>query len=1093
MQMGIGVSTFRCQTIEERRMLPDEIKKATNKNQIFKPTVCSVHPGEVLKLNCPLPATGTITWTKDGSFLGTNNRTLIEHEVLQIRDAMPKDSGLYACTSMGKDTVCFIVNVTDATWSGDDEDDTDRSEDTWADGVQISAPYWTSSAKMEKKLHAVPAANTVKFRCAAGGFPQPALRWLKNGRPFQQEDRMGGYKVRLQHWTLIMENVLPSDKGNYTCLAENVYGSINHTYTLDVVERSPHRPILMASLPANTTVRIGEDAQFQCKVYSDAQPHIQWEKHITLNGSQYGPDGDPYVKVLKSSEILTDIEFLTITNVTEEDAGEYFCKASNYIGEVSQSAWLTVIPDPSNKCQISKPTVSSVHPGEVLKIICPLPATGTITWTKDGSSLWTTNRTLFEHEVLQIRDATPKDSGLYACTSESKETFCFLVNITGAPYWTSSAKMEKKLHAVPAANTVKFRCAAGGFPQPALRWLKNGRPFRQEDRMGGYKVRLQHWTLIMESVVPSDKGNYTCLVENRFGSINHTYTLDVVERSPHRPILQAGQPANTTVRVGEDAQFQCKVYSDAQPHIQWLKHITRNGSRYGPDGHPYVKVLKTAGVNTTDKEIEVLYLPNVTFEDAGEYTCLAGNSIGISYQTATLTVLPVLEKSPGPISPDYVEIAIYCAGVFLIACMVGIVVVCRMRNTAKKPDFGSPPAVHKLTKQIPLRRQVSADSSSSMNSSTPLVRITMRRSSAHDEPIPEYDLPKDPLWEFARDRLTLGKPLGEGCFGQVVMAEALGIDKDKPKDAVTVAVKMLKDDATEKDLSDLVSEMEMMKMIGKHKNIINLLGACTQDGPLYVIVEYASKGNLREYLRARRPPGMEYSYDIARVSDEQLTFKDLVSCTYQVARGMEYLASQKCIHRDLAARNVLVTESNVMKIADFGLARDVHNIDYYKKTTNGRLPVKWMAPEALFDRVYTHQSDVWSFGVLMWEIFTLGGSPYPGIPVEELFKLLKEGHRMDKPGNCTNELYMMMKDCWHAIPSQRPTFKQLVEDLDRILTLNTNEEYLDLCAPTEQYSPSFPDTRSSCSSGDDSVFSHDPLPDEPCLPKYQHINGNIKR
>ncbi|CAG6017751.1 unnamed protein product [Menidia menidia] len=836
---------------EEATLEPEE---TSNKNQISKPTVCSVHPGEVLKLSCPLPVTGTITWTKDGSSLGSNNRTLIEQEVLQIRDATPKDSGLYACTSVGKDTVCFIVNVTgesgsrkdrmgqarmvhrtrrgraelglvdsevaveesltNAISSGDDEDDTEQSEDSGADGVQLSAPFWTSSAKMEKKLHAVPAANTVKFRCAAGGHPEPTLTWFKNGRPFRQEDRMGGYKVRLNHWTLIMESVVPSDKGNYTCIVKNDFGSINHTYTLDVVERSPHRPILQAGLPANTTVRVGEDARFVCKVYSDAQPHIQWLKHITQNGSRLGPDGHAYVKVLKSSGInSSDVEILTLTNVTEENAGEYICKVSNYIGDASQSGWLTVIP--------AAPT-----------------------------------------QLLGL----------------------------------------------------------------------------------------------------------------------------------------------------------------------------------------------TAGVNTTDKEIEVLYLPNVTFEDAGEYTCLAGNSIGLSYQTATLTVLPALEKSPGPLSPDYVEIAIYCAGVFLIACMVGIVVVCRMKNTAKKPDFGGQPTVHKLTKQIPLRRQVSADSSSSMNSNTPLVRITTRRSSAHDEPIPEYDLPEDPRWEFARDRLTLGKPLGEGCFGQVVMAEALGVDKDKPKEPVTVAVKMLKDDATEKDLSDLVSEMEMMKMIGKHKNIINLLGACTQDGPLYVIVEYASKGNLREYLRARRPPGMEYSYDIARVSDEQLTFKDLVSCTYQVARGMEYLASQK-----------------------------------------GRLPVKWMAPEALFDRVYTHQSDVWSFGVLMWEIFTLGGSPYPGIPVEELFKLLKEGHRMDKPGNCTNELYMMMKDCWHAISSHRPTFKQLVEDLDRILTLSTNEEYLDLCAPAEQYSPSFPDTRSSCSSGDDSVFSHDPLPDEPCLPKYQHINGNVKR
>ncbi|XP_045659256.1 fibroblast growth factor receptor 2 isoform X12 [Ursus americanus] len=618
----------------------------------------------------------------------------------------------------------------------------------------------------------------------------------------------------------------------------------------------------------------------------------------------------------------------------------------------------------------------------------------------------------------------------------------------GAPYWTNTEKMEKRLHAVPAANTVKFRCPAGGNPAPTMRWLKNGKEFKQEHRIGGYKVRNQHWSLIMESVVPSDKGNYTCVVENEYGSINHTYHLDVVERSPHRPILQAGLPANASTVVGGDVEFVCKVYSDAQPHIQWIKHVEKNGSKYGPDGLPYLKVLKHSGINSSNAEVLALF--NVTEADAGEYICKVSNYIGQANQSAWLTVLP---KQQAPVrekeitaSPDYLEIAIYCIGVFLIACMVVTVILCRMKTTTKKPDFSSQPAVHKLTKRIPLRRQVtvSAESSSSMNSNTPLVRITTRLSSTADTPmlagVSEYELPEDPKWEFPRDKLTLGKPLGEGCFGQVVMAEAVGIDKEKPKEAVTVAVKMLKDDATEKDLSDLVSEMEMMKMIGKHKNIINLLGACTQDGPLYVIVEYASKGNLREYLRARRPPGMEYSYDINRVPEEQMTFKDLVSCTYQLARGMEYLASQKCIHRDLAARNVLVTENNVMKIADFGLARDINNIDYYKKTTNGRLPVKWMAPEALFDRVYTHQSDVWSFGVLMWEIFTLGGSPYPGIPVEELFKLLKEGHRMDKPANCTNELYMMMRDCWHAVPSQRPTFKQLVEDLDRILTLTTNED-----------------------------------------------------
>uniref|UniRef100_A0A663NFE5 Fibroblast growth factor receptor n=1 Tax=Athene cunicularia TaxID=194338 RepID=A0A663NFE5_ATHCN len=664
---------------------------------------------------------------------------------------------------------------------------------------------------------------------------------------------------------------------------------------------------------------------------------------------------------------------------------------------------------------------------------------------------------------------------------------------SGVPFWTRPDKMEKKLLAVPAANTVRFRCPAGGNPTPSIYWLKNGKEFKGEHRIGGIKLRHQQWSLVMESVVPSDRGNYTCVVENKYGNIRHTYQLDVLERSPHRPILQAGLPANQTVVVGSNVEFHCKVYSDAQPHIQWLKHVEVNGSKYGPDGTPYVTVLKTAGVNTTDKELEILYLRNVTFEDAGEYTCLAGNSIGFSHHSAWLTVLPAEELMEMDDSGSvYAGILSYSTGFVLFVLVVIVVIVCRMKMPNKKAM--NTPTVQKVSKFPLKRQQVSLESNSSMNSNTPLVRIT--RLSSSDGPmlanVSELELPPDPKWELARSRLTLGKPLGEGCFGQVVMAEAIGIDKDKPNKAITVAVKMLKDDATDKDLSDLVSEMEMMKMIGKHKNIINLLGACTQDGPLYVLVEYASKGNLREYLRARRPPGMDYSFDTCKLPEEQLTFKDLVSCAYQVARGMEYLASQKCIHRDLAARNVLVTEDNVMKIADFGLARDVHNIDYYKKTTNGRLPVKWMAPEALFDRVYTHQSDVWSFGVLLWEIFTLGGSPYPGIPVEELFKLLKEGHRMDKPANCTHDLYMIMRECWHAVPSQRPTFKQLVEDLDRVLTVTSTDEYLDLSVPFEQYSPAGQDTHSTCSSGDDSVFAHDLLPDEPCLPKHPPCNGVIR-
>ncbi|XP_034727218.1 fibroblast growth factor receptor 1-A isoform X1 [Etheostoma cragini] len=768
----------------------------------------------------------------------------------------------------------------------------------------------------------------------------------------------------------------------------------------------------------------------------------------------------------------------------------------------------------------------TLYLGDRLELSCSakdsLPA---VNWTKDHVAVVDGEHARIRNDQLEIETVELTDSGLYACTTFGNHSIYFNVTVDTlassedddedeessseeakllgsqkllpmAPQWAHPEKMEKKLHAVPASKTVKFRCQASGNPPPTLKWYKNGKEFKRDHRIGGFKVRDHVWTIIMESVVPSDKGNYTCVVENQYGSINHTYQLDVVERSPHRPILQAGLPANRTAVVGSDVEFECKVFSDPQPHIQWLKHIEINGSRVGSDGLPYVRVLKHSGVNSSDAQVLTLY--NVTEEESGEYICKVSNYIGEANQSAWLTVTRY-EPTAVPHYPQanhtYLEVVIYCVGFFIIAVMIGIAIIVKIRTSSKKSDFNSQLAVHKLAKSIPLRRQVtvSVDSSSSIHSGVMLVRPSRLSSSGSPmlSGVSEYELPQDPRWELFRDRLVLGKPLGEGCFGQVVMGEALGLDKEKPNRVTKVAVKMLKSDATEKDLSDLISEMEMMKIIGKHKNIINLLGACTQDGPLYVIVEYASKGNLREFLRARRPPGMEYCYNPDQVPVENMSIKDLVSCAYQVARGMEYLSSKKCIHRDLAARNVLVTEDNVMKIADFGLARDIHHIDYYKKTTNGRLPVKWMAPEALFDRIYTHQSDVWSFGVLLWEIFTLGGSPYPGVPVEELFKLLKEGHRMDKPSTCTEELYMMMRDCWHAVPSHRPTFKQLVEDLDRCLAMTANQEYLELSVPLDQYSPSFPDTRSStCSSGEDSVFSHDAGAEEPCLPKFPpHSNG----
>lgn len=312
--------------------------------------------GDTIELSCNTQSSSvSVFWFKDGIGIAPSNRTHIGQKLLKIINVSYDDSGLYSCKPRHSNEVLgnFTVRVTDSPSSGDDEDDDDESEDT---GV----PFWTRPDKMEKKLLAVPAANTVRFRCPAGGNPTPTIYWLKNGKEFKGEHRIGGIKLRHQQWSLVMESVVPSDRGNYTCVVENKYGNIRHTYQLDVLERSPHRPILQAGLPANQTVVVGSNVEFHCKVYSDAQPHIQWLKHVEVNGSKYGPDGTPYVTVLKSwiSKNAEADANLNLFNVTEQDEGEYLCRANNFVGIAEKPFWLHI-----RKPKPGKPQTLSQGPG----------------------------------------------------------------------------------------------------------------------------------------------------------------------------------------------------------------------------------------------------------------------------------------------------------------------------------------------------------------------------------------------------------------------------------------------------------------------------------------------------------------------------------------------------------------------------------------------------------------------------------------------------------------------------------------------------------------------------------------------------------
>ncbi|GFX81541.1 tyrosine kinase receptor Cad96Ca [Trichonephila clavipes] len=283
-------------------------------------------------------------------------------------------------------------------------------------------------------------------------------------------------------------------------------------------------------------------------------------------------------------------------------------------------------------------------------------------------------------------------------------------------------------------------------------------------------------------------------------------------------------------------------------------------------------------------------------------------------------------------------------------------------------------------------------------------------------------------WEFPRHRLQFIGILGEGCFGQVW--KCIAQDIGPREEATTVAVKTLKENATEKEKKDLLSELEVMKLLEPHPNVVTLLGCCSDKDPILVIMEFVSRGKLQTYLRESR---VERLYGNLHGSSKHLTSRDLTAFSYQVAKGMDYLANKGIIHRDLAARNILVDENKICKVADFGFARDVIASHVYERKSEGRLPIRWMAPESLFDNIYTTKTDVWSFGVLLWEIVTLGSTPYPGLSANEVIRRVRDGYRLEKPEHCRREMYNIMFYCWDKDPKQRPTFGELVNFLDRLL------------------------------------------------------------
>ena len=258
-------------------------------------------------------------------------------------------------------------------------------------------------------------------------------------------------------------------------------------------------------------------------------------------------------------------------------------------------------------------------------------------------------------------------------------------------------------------------------------------------------------------------------------------------------------------------------------------------------------------------------------------------------------------------------------------------------------------------------------------------------------------------WEIDRQQIRLIRRLGAGHFGEVWEGQW--------NSTTLVAVKTLKPGTMSP--MEFLQEAALMKRL-RHPNVLQLYAVCTREEPIYIVTELMKHGSLLEYLRGE---------------GRSLKLPQLVDMSAQVAAGMAYLEEQNYIHQDLAARNILVGEHLICKVADFGLVRVIDE-DIYEAHTGAKFPIKWTAPEAAMYNRFTIKSDVWSFGIVLYEIITYGRVPYPGMTNAEVLEEIQTGYRMGCPPNCPKQLHDIMLDCWREEPANRLTFETLQWQLE---------------------------------------------------------------
>ncbi|XP_035859147.1 NT-3 growth factor receptor isoform X1 [Sander lucioperca] len=574
-------------------------------------------------------------------------------------------------------------------------------------------------------------------------------------------------------------------------------------------------------------------------------------------------------------------------------------------------------------------------------------------------------------------------------------------------------------------------CNGSGSPLPEVDWPVNGLHSINAQEARVYDNNTIHSINITLVNVSRDDNNFllTCTATNIVGMTNASVQLTV-----HFPpsIVKLKEPERR-----HDTCIEFTVRGSPHPALRWFyKDEEISHTEYvRPDMDIYQDYVEGC-----------LTFKNPTHHNNGNYTLEASNYLGV----ATSTVYGHFLDKPfdGP-DTDYdyvtptaethkpeedtfgVSIAVGLAG---FACVVLVVLFLLVNKYGRRSKFGMKGPVAVISGEedsaSPLHHvNHGIISPCTLDGGPDAVVIGMTRIPVIENP--QYfrhghncNKPATYVQHIKRRDIILKRELGEGAFGKVFLAECYNLSPTKDK--MLVAVKTLKD-PTLAARKDFQREAELLTNL-QHEHIVKFYGVCVDGDPLIMVFEYMKHGDLNKFLRAHGPDAMILVDGQPLQTNGELGLSQMFHIASQIAAGMIYLASQHFVHRDLATRNCLVGNGLLVKIGDFGMSRDIYSTDYYRASRVGghtMLPIRWMPPESIMYRKFTTESDVWSFGVILWEIFTYGKQPWFQLANNEVIECITQGRVLERPRLCPKEIYDMMLGCWQREPQQRLNIKDI--------------------------------------------------------------------